>query len=429
MLRAVENACGYVEVGIRTAPNIGKGNGPINHFHGSLIVEKPKGSNNPKEQKNPKHPLRSTLTTQLWHGGSVDGSGAEDDETLNRQVTEVLNELYDQTLEGREDSPQIGDRFFRSPPRVISKEEAQMLKEAQEADKEAEKVERAERAAKKAAEAVRKAAEAAEKAAEAAKTKRRSTKGLAEKPPRLARKAPPTKFATAATQGLAKKPVRRTAKAAQQQTVMEAGEEEDIVKASKDASKKVGEFSKNHNSGVPIAIPSNSRAPIALPSKSREPIALPSKSGTPIALPSNSVNRSAKPIQQKTSQKPWEKNNADEEDSDETEVVSKNVVTKQLAGPSQALAPKRARRLRLISNSDNLKETGKAGDGETGVVDVDEYTAAKNDALKKDDELARERSGKKVKQLKRKAGDMLPNGTCLFGTSTDAPWIPKRVKR
>lgn len=30
--RAVENACRYVERGIRTAPDLGKGSGPINHF-------------------------------------------------------------------------------------------------------------------------------------------------------------------------------------------------------------------------------------------------------------------------------------------------------------------------------------------------------------------------------------------------------------
>lgn len=31
---AVERACRYIELGIRTAPQkLGKGNGPINHFH------------------------------------------------------------------------------------------------------------------------------------------------------------------------------------------------------------------------------------------------------------------------------------------------------------------------------------------------------------------------------------------------------------
>lgn len=33
MKRAVKAACRYVEVGIRTAEDIGAGNGPINHFH------------------------------------------------------------------------------------------------------------------------------------------------------------------------------------------------------------------------------------------------------------------------------------------------------------------------------------------------------------------------------------------------------------
>lgn len=467
MLRAVESACGFVEVGIRTAANIGKGNGPINHFHGSLIVEKPKGPKNQKEQKKPKSPLQSTLTTEVWNSGSIKGSGADDNKALTREVTEVLNELYDQALEGREDSPQVGDLFIRTPPRIISNEEAQSLKEAAEEDRKAEKVEKAERAAKKAAAAVKKAAEAAKKAAEAAKKaaemaermaeqeieddaeevqelvtkpKRRSTKGLATKPPRLAHKDPPIKRATAATKGLAANPVRRTAKTAQQQTVMEAGEEEGVVEASKDASKKVESVPKNCNSGAPIALPSNS--------------------GAPIALPSDSVNRSAKAFPQKTSQKAGEKKIGDEEDSDEIEVVSENVVTKQItgpikgptskpvkrrskateqgildvemdqvAGPSQAPAPKRAQKLRLTFNRDNPNEAGKAADDEIEEVDVDEYTAAKNDALKKDDELTREVLSKKVRPLKRKAGDMLSNDLCLFSTSNDAPWDPKKVKR
>lgn len=33
MIRAVKGACRYVEAGIRTSTEMGKGNGPINHFH------------------------------------------------------------------------------------------------------------------------------------------------------------------------------------------------------------------------------------------------------------------------------------------------------------------------------------------------------------------------------------------------------------
>jgi hydroxymethylpyrimidine kinase/phosphomethylpyrimidine kinase len=33
MIQAVKRACRYIETGIRTSPNIGQGNGPINHFH------------------------------------------------------------------------------------------------------------------------------------------------------------------------------------------------------------------------------------------------------------------------------------------------------------------------------------------------------------------------------------------------------------
>ena len=31
--KAIQAACSYVEAGIRCAPNFGKGNGPLNHFH------------------------------------------------------------------------------------------------------------------------------------------------------------------------------------------------------------------------------------------------------------------------------------------------------------------------------------------------------------------------------------------------------------
>jgi hypothetical protein len=33
MVDAVQKSCSYVDAGIRTAPGLGKGNGPINHFH------------------------------------------------------------------------------------------------------------------------------------------------------------------------------------------------------------------------------------------------------------------------------------------------------------------------------------------------------------------------------------------------------------
>ena len=38
MVQAVKNACRYVEVGIRTAVDLGHGNGPINHFHSNYTL-------------------------------------------------------------------------------------------------------------------------------------------------------------------------------------------------------------------------------------------------------------------------------------------------------------------------------------------------------------------------------------------------------
>lgn len=44
MVEAVERACRYVEAGIRTASDLGKGSGPINHFHSIEVMEYPKSS-------------------------------------------------------------------------------------------------------------------------------------------------------------------------------------------------------------------------------------------------------------------------------------------------------------------------------------------------------------------------------------------------
>ncbi|KAL8723759.1 MAG: hypothetical protein Q9225_000054 [Loekoesia sp. 1 TL-2023] len=41
MPRAVEDACRYVERGIKTAPDLGKGSGPINHFHALEVKGQP----------------------------------------------------------------------------------------------------------------------------------------------------------------------------------------------------------------------------------------------------------------------------------------------------------------------------------------------------------------------------------------------------
>jgi len=38
VLQAVKKACRYVEAGIRTATDIGHGNGPINHFHSTFTL-------------------------------------------------------------------------------------------------------------------------------------------------------------------------------------------------------------------------------------------------------------------------------------------------------------------------------------------------------------------------------------------------------
>lgn len=38
MVQAVKGACRYVEAGIKTAVNLGQGNGPINHFHSTYTL-------------------------------------------------------------------------------------------------------------------------------------------------------------------------------------------------------------------------------------------------------------------------------------------------------------------------------------------------------------------------------------------------------
>lgn len=38
VVQAVKSACRYIEAGIRTAPDLGKGNGPINHFHSTYTL-------------------------------------------------------------------------------------------------------------------------------------------------------------------------------------------------------------------------------------------------------------------------------------------------------------------------------------------------------------------------------------------------------
>jgi hydroxymethylpyrimidine/phosphomethylpyrimidine kinase len=38
MVQAVKRACRYVEVGIKTATDLGHGNGPINHFHSTYTL-------------------------------------------------------------------------------------------------------------------------------------------------------------------------------------------------------------------------------------------------------------------------------------------------------------------------------------------------------------------------------------------------------
>ncbi|KAL8737427.1 MAG: hypothetical protein Q9181_001706 [Wetmoreana brouardii] len=43
MPQAVEKACRYVEAGIMTSRDLGRGNGPINHFHSLVVVEEELG--------------------------------------------------------------------------------------------------------------------------------------------------------------------------------------------------------------------------------------------------------------------------------------------------------------------------------------------------------------------------------------------------
>jgi hydroxymethylpyrimidine/phosphomethylpyrimidine kinase len=35
---AVQSACRYIEAAIRTAPGLGKGHGPLNHFHSTYTL-------------------------------------------------------------------------------------------------------------------------------------------------------------------------------------------------------------------------------------------------------------------------------------------------------------------------------------------------------------------------------------------------------
>lgn len=49
MADAVERACRYVEIGIRTAPDLGTGSGPINHFHAVEEVTEYAGSSLQRE--------------------------------------------------------------------------------------------------------------------------------------------------------------------------------------------------------------------------------------------------------------------------------------------------------------------------------------------------------------------------------------------
>ncbi|KAI4182426.1 MAG: hypothetical protein L6R41_005998 [Letrouitia leprolyta] len=53
MATAVEKACRYVERGIQTAANLGKGSGPINHFHALEVKDYSDG-------------VESSLTRQIW---------------------------------------------------------------------------------------------------------------------------------------------------------------------------------------------------------------------------------------------------------------------------------------------------------------------------------------------------------------------------
>jgi hydroxymethylpyrimidine/phosphomethylpyrimidine kinase len=38
VLDSVRAACRYVDVGIKTAPGLGKGHGPLNHFHSTYTL-------------------------------------------------------------------------------------------------------------------------------------------------------------------------------------------------------------------------------------------------------------------------------------------------------------------------------------------------------------------------------------------------------
>ena len=44
MTDAVDLACRYVEAGIKLAPNLGRGSGPINHLHSLELKDYPESS-------------------------------------------------------------------------------------------------------------------------------------------------------------------------------------------------------------------------------------------------------------------------------------------------------------------------------------------------------------------------------------------------
>ena len=58
---AVEAAVRYVEAGIRTGFDLGRGNGPINHFHSLGVTRVPA-------------PVPSTLKRSVYAKGVVEGS-------------------------------------------------------------------------------------------------------------------------------------------------------------------------------------------------------------------------------------------------------------------------------------------------------------------------------------------------------------------
>jgi len=334
MLEAVEKACRYVEFGIRTAPDLGRGNGPINHFH-CWDMEQPGSLEEPKDLSLlPK----STLRTELWQRASVENLSEISEDDLHRVCVHLLDEVYDQVLDGIEDSPKPGDLYVRTPPpkrdKVAEKKAEKEVKEdtawvPKEPSTKSTRKGLAEKlpsvaskgTTKKPASAANTTAAKKSRSTASKKPLKKSTtvatQKPANKPPRTASKTP-----RVASKDSTKKPVRSSRRTPQQQTVKEvAGRKGDVEASESDEEESEADVESSEDEVFEVPLP---------------------------------TNRSAKAVQQKLTQE------AGREASEEVEVVGEKARKKQVAGPSTAPALKPATRLRLTMKG--------AGEGAVGRV-------------------------------------------------------------